>query len=213
MGSGASIARFGASSVRFSGSSSPSSLWSIAAPGEKLYSPHYLFEKEEFRSAEYKVEVSIASCRIGAFFGVHHAIVLHGAEMPSGESGYLVFEWGPSGVVEYTCRLISSKANWCVFNLGSHSLVEVKEAVERISLGRSYSVTHFNCNHWCDCVAAELGHEITTHFNCACVLPDWFLESRFSRLLVWRGDGNQIIIDRRSTVNSVHGSIRRGFLS
>lgn len=105
--------------------------------------------------------------RIGAALGlgVHHCIVVDGID-----GNWRVFEWSSNGdnggLSQYkTSRIYGGRC----LTLGRHSLKKVYDAVQKISVGRCYS-KNFNCNDWTEAVARELGHNITVHWNCSCVL-------------------------------------------
>ena len=94
--------------------------------------------------------VNIASRRISAFFGVHHAIVVDGV----GDGKFRVYEWGTDSDW-YPEIYATSKicANWCLANLGKRKLSDIYKAAKKAAAGRKYcqfTVTNqrYNCNDW-----------------------------------------------------------------
>lgn len=110
--------------------------------------------------------VYVRSCRVNSALGLgaHHAIVV-------GDIGgkWRVFEWG-TGPNKwnsfYACDNI--RGNNCI-SLGKHKLADVYRAATAASSGVAYS-SSYNCNIWTERVARALGHNITVHWNCSCVL-------------------------------------------
>ena len=111
-------------------------------------------------------EVQIRSKRVvkALGLGVHHLVRF---QMPeNSKRNWVIFEWLSGGEKFYACDNI--RTNYCI-NLGNHYLKDVYKAAQRASYGASYG-TRYNCNHWCQNVAKYLGHSITVHWNCSCVL-------------------------------------------
>ena len=63
---------------------------------------------------------------------------------------------------------ITKILTWFHFAFG-HYLKDVYQAARKASSGHSYS-SNYNCNHWTQNFASYLGHNITVHWNCSCVL-------------------------------------------
>ena len=108
--------------------------------------------------------VTVHSCRVAKALGlgVHHCIVV---DCPSMDK-WVIFEWSTDGAEYYACSSIHGQT--CM-SLGEHSLDEVYEAARAASNGATYS-RRYNCNHWTEKVAKELGYNIAVHWNCSCVL-------------------------------------------
>lgn len=122
-----------------------------------------MYTHESQYSGSAKGTVKVRSCRVKTALGlaVHHGIYV---EVP-GKDKWVVHEWEPQGRVSYACEKIGG---YHCMTLGEHTLDEVYAAVQKFD-GRKYG-TKFNCNHWTESVARELGYEITVHWNCSCVL-------------------------------------------
>ncbi len=111
-------------------------------------------------------EVQIRSKRVkkALGLGVHHLVRF---TMPSSSKrNWAIFEWCSDGSNFYACDNIST--NYCI-NLGKHYLKDVYQAARKASNGHRYS-SNYNCNHWTQNFASYLGHDITVHWNCSCVL-------------------------------------------
>ena len=111
-------------------------------------------------------EVQIRSKRVkkALGLGVHHLVRF---SMPSySKRKWAIFEWLGDGSNFYACDNIST--NYCL-SLGNHYLRDVYIAAVQASNGHRYS-TNYNCNHWTENFARHLGHNITVHWNCSCVL-------------------------------------------
>ena len=108
--------------------------------------------------------VRVHSCRIWVALGlgVHHCIVV---DCPSKDK-WVVYEWGNHGSEFYACSRICGQD--CM-TLGEHTLDEVYDAAFYASDGASYG-SKYNCNHWTEEVARQLGYDIAVHWNCSCVL-------------------------------------------
>ena len=108
--------------------------------------------------------VRVRSCRVAAALGlgVHHCIVV---DCPSMDK-WVVYEWGNHGWEFYACSSLCGQ--YCM-DLGEHTLDEVYDAACYASDGASYG-TRYNCNHWTEVVASQLGYDIEVHWNCGCVL-------------------------------------------
>jgi len=111
-----------------------------------------------------KGTLGVRSCRVKSALGlgVHHGLVL---DIPSADK-YIVHEWSKEGRSSYAVKSLSGY--WCIKNLGQHTADEVYEAASLYD--PSTYGSNFNCNHWTESVAKELGHKITVHWNCSCVL-------------------------------------------
>ena len=111
-----------------------------------------------------KGTVRVRSCRVAVALGlgVHHCIVV---ECPSMDK-WVIYEWSNNGAEYYACSTICGQD--CM-TLGEHTLDEVYEAARAASYGAHYG-TRYNCNHWTEEVAKELGYDIEVHWNCLCVL-------------------------------------------
>ena len=108
--------------------------------------------------------VKVGSCRIGIALGmgVHHCIIV---DCPSMDK-WVVYEWSADGAEYYACSSIGGK--YCL-TLGEHTLDEVYAAAQAASHGATYG-TRYNCNHWTEEVARQLGYNIEVHWNCSCVV-------------------------------------------
>ena len=108
--------------------------------------------------------VRVRSCRVTAALGlgVHHCIVV---DCPSMDK-WVIYEWGREGWEFYACSTICEQD---CRTLGEHSLDEVYEAARIASTGARYG-TKYNCNHWTEEVAKQLGYRIKAYWNCSCVL-------------------------------------------
>ena len=108
-------------------------------------------------------EVQIRSIK-ALGLGAHHLVRF---DMPrDSKRNWAIFEWLSDGENFYACDSICT--NYCI-NLGNYYLKDVYNAAKRASKGASYG-TRYNCNHWCQQFAKYLGHSITVHWNCSCVL-------------------------------------------
>lgn len=114
---------------------------------------------------------------------VHHYIVLKEENC----SDWIVYEWDNEGLHKF--RAPSIVGHRCLA-LGSFSLVQVAAAVDAASRNQEYSFPNYNCNHWVESVAEQLGRPIRVHYNCAtsnCMDPRFCHHSdiKYSKLLRW----------------------------
>ena len=109
-----------------------------------------------------EAKVYVKSRRVEAYFGVHHFIACD----VSSNDKWIVFEWMNYGRDFYECE--SLNAGTCCY-LGRFNMSDVYDAVKKASDYYSYS-SDYNCNHWTEKVASNLGINIKVHWNCACVL-------------------------------------------
>ncbi|CAF1652127.1 unnamed protein product, partial [Adineta ricciae] len=109
--------------------------------------------------------VCVRSCRVTSALGlgVHHAIAVDNID-----DKWRVFEWGTGSNKRLSSYATDRICGQNCVSLGRHKLSDVYRAVQQASTGE-YSASN-NCNIWTERVAALLGHRITVHWNCSCVL-------------------------------------------
>lgn len=113
--------------------------------------------------SETYVDVYVRSVRVTSALGlgVHHYIACDGID-----EKWRVVEWGTGGLEVYaSASLYGQKCT----SLGRHKLGDVLRAAENSAYGASYG-TRYNCNHFTESLASNLGYNITVHWNCSCVL-------------------------------------------
>jgi len=114
---------------------------------------------------------------------VHHYIVLREAN----SNDWIVVEWDNEGLHQYRAKTVNGVR--CL-NLGEFSLIQVIRAVEASTRDQEYSFPRYNCNHWAENVAEQLGRPIKVHYNCAtsnCIDPRLchHADLKYSKMLRW----------------------------
>lgn len=141
---------------------------SAASAASKIYYDISLWEK----NFDKEVTVYVWSRRISLLFALHHYIVCEF------DDKWRVAEWGASDKYSldvYSCEKIRGKE--CCY-LGKYKLREVFEAIIKSSSGKQYTST-FNCNHWTNMVAMELGWKLNVKWNCSCNTSKRLLQRYF----------------------------------
>uniref|UniRef100_A0A914UZT6 Uncharacterized protein n=1 Tax=Plectus sambesii TaxID=2011161 RepID=A0A914UZT6_9BILA len=125
---------------------------------------------------------------------VHHYIVLK----EHNSSDWIVYEWDNEGLHKFWTTAING---YPCLRLGEYSLVEVIGAVDAASRNKEYSFPNYNCNHWVETVAGELGRPIKVHYNCAtsnCLDPRFchHADIKYPKLLRWTLSIQQNVLSR-----------------
>lgn len=139
-----------------------SSAYGTVSPsgGMTIYVDQFFWTSKKYRDRI--ATVSIRSTTIVNMVGVKHHFIL--CECESGS--IRVAEWLSDGLKFY--RMVDCiNCCYCKY-LGKFKLGEVFQAIQKASQGRKYDWSSYNCNHWTQEVAKNLGIDLVIHSLCNC---------------------------------------------